>query len=117
LEGKDDASPVKGMLCLCLVVALAAAAGCRMPSERAAYQAAREAVRTDSRLPPNAVLHDIDHVTVSVLKNAGRVDFTYDFTSPSGERKTDGYVVWLKRLGRRWVVDRLEPTPHYSPGA
>ena len=98
-----------------LLVLAAMGGGCRMPSERAVYKAARDAVKADPRLPPSAILHSIDDVEMGIGKNAARVDLAYDFIGPAGQRVTDSYVVWLKRLARTWVVDRLEPAPKYPP--
>lgn len=97
-----------------LLAAILLGAGCaRAPSERACYRAARDAVRAAPDLPKGAVLAPLSETRIQVAKNAARVQLPYEYVTASGETATDSYVVWLRRIARRWELDRYYPAPKY----
>ena len=92
------------------------AAGCGgLPSERAVYRVARETVQADPGLPQGAKLYPRGEVDLYVLKNAARVDFHYDYADEDGRTRTGTYIVWLKRVARRWELDRYSRAPELGP--
>lgn len=87
------------------------------PSERTCYKIACEALRSDPDIPGDARPLSIRHAQLHVLKNAARVDLPYEATGPDGTVQTDTYIVWLKRIARRWVADRSFRAPKYDANA
>ena len=103
---------MKSLIVLVLAVLLT---GCGyMPSERAVYHKACEAVRSNPGLPADAAPVSIDEAELHVAKNAAIVELPYYYTDESGERVRGSHRVWLKRIARRWEIDRSIPTPGYS---
>jgi hypothetical protein len=110
-----EESNMRKLLVVCGIAVGLLVSGCGgMPSERTAYRVARETVQGDPRLPDGAELYPMDEVRIYVLKNAARVDFFYDYLD-GGESRTGAYVVWLKRVARRWELDRYAPAPDLAP--
>lgn len=104
---------VKKVLSSLLVVAAVLTAGCAkhwMPSERSVYAGACAAVRSSGSLPAGATLPPIEGCRLYVGKSAARVDVPVTFADGS-----DTYVVWLKRIDRRWLYDRLYRTSSPRP--
>lgn len=97
-----------------MVMAALLAAGCRLPSERAVYGVAVEAVKAlpdaGSRLEPEG----IRQADISVNKNAACVELPVTVTDANGVTSTRVYVVWCKRIARRWDLDRIAPKPQYG---
>ena len=103
-------------LLLALAVLVVMCGGCRFPSERAVYKVAREAVSADPDLPSGARLYPIGKAKLNVAKNAARCELPYEYVNAAGETVTDSYVVWAKRIARRWELDRYYRTPTYPVG-
>lgn len=99
---------------LVLLCALALWLGCRLPSERAVYRRAVEALRNDPDLPADARPKPIGKAVLSLGKNAACVELPYTYAGPTGERMTGSYTVWCRRVARTWRVDRSFPTPSYE---
>jgi hypothetical protein len=94
-----------------LALALCLAGGCRMPSERAVYRVAVDAVReqpgfTDALRPAS-----IGKAGIFVNKNAACVELPVLHREDT--RVAAVYVVWCKRVARRWELDRIAPKPSY----
>lgn len=79
-------------------------AGCTAPSERELYATARRAVLEDSRLPPGAEPAPREDARVFVAKNAASVYLPCRLEGETGA----AFMVWLKRVGIRWELDRVE---------
>jgi hypothetical protein len=95
------------------VAALSLAAGCRMPSERAAYEVAAAAVRGLSAESGTVEPQGIRQATIFVNKNMACVELPATVTDAGGASSARSYVVWCKRVARRWELDRVEPKPSY----
>jgi len=83
------------------------AAGCRLPSESAAYDVACRALAEHPRVPAGAVPVDIDEARIYLAKNAGYVILPYRLGAeggPAGE-----FLVKLKRVARTWTHEDSAP--------
>lgn len=83
-------------------------AGCISKAEHI-YQLAADAVRQHPALPKNAVVMPMDPDKVFIGKSESTVIVGY-----TENGKNLSYTVFLKDLGKRWVVDTCEPTPDFS---
>ena len=81
------------------------------PPKRAVYQPACEAVKSAKDLPLGAVVDPRHNASVYIAKNAAQVELEYDYADSAGKPVTGTYLVYLKRINRRWVLDRCFPLP------
>ena len=104
-----------------LIVSVLAAgflAGCdaiRYPSESTVYKPAYEAVKAAKDLPAGAVVDPKKNAKLYIAKNAGGAEIEYEFTDASGQKVTDTYIVYLKRVNRTWVAERCIQQPKFLP--
>ena len=112
-----SASTIRAAAAVLLAAVLATGCSGRWrPSERACYTAACDAIAALPDLPQGAKPLPIEQSRLYIGKNAARVDVAMDLAAPDGSRGVF-YTAWLKRLGRRWVVDRpAYPTDRPPPG-
>lgn len=78
------------------------------------YETAVAAVKADSALPDQAEILPKKHAEFYIGKSAGCVLIAYDVTDALGAKRKESHTVWLKRIGTRWEIDRLFPSPLYS---
>lgn len=100
-------------LFVCLIAAMAVTAGC-LSTDRTIYDVACKAVKADAKFPTNGVISPMDKCGFYVARNAACVEVYYEFVNASGATESDSYIVWVKRIARRWELDRCFPTPKYS---
>ena len=98
-----------------VVAALALGAGCAPMSKQHLYDIAVAAVKADSAFPVQAEIRPKKYAEFYIGKNAGCVVIAYDAVDASGAKRKENHTVWLKRIGTRWEIDRMFPTPTY-PG-
>lgn len=92
------------------LLALLLLSGCGqhwMPSQRAIYANATAAIHQAPDVPADIRILPIDKCRFYIAKNEARVDIPIEYTSPSGEHLTDAYIVWMKRVARRWEPHRV----------
>ena len=77
------------------------------------YRKAAAVVKSDPGLPEGAVLRPRKEAEFFVAKNAASIHVPFEFTNEQGEKETDTYTVWLKRIARRWEIDRYQRSPMY----
>ena len=104
---------MKGGIAAVVLILCIGCSGCSSLSERACYRAARDFLQAHVDLPENAVLAPRRAANIMVAKNAARVDLPYEYVNEAGDKVRDVYVVWIKRLKRRWEVDRFYRRPEY----
>lgn len=75
------------------------------PSERTCFKVAQKTLQSDSALPAGLQWAPARQVEIYVVKNAARVDWPYTVSSSAGGTESGVYVVWLKRIARRWELD------------
>ena len=85
--------------------------GCALPSERAVYSIAKEAVLARPEVPDDATIPRMKDVEIYVCKNAALVELACEFVDSRGLRMKRRYAVWSRRVARTWTLDRCEPTP------
>ena len=103
---------------LVLVVAAMAVTGCgEPPSAKTCYKLAYQTAKEQGGLPPDARIAPRGEALIQVAKNAARVEIPYDYSDEAGNTVRDVYVVWLKRLKRRWEPDRYYRKPKYTTPA
>ena len=98
-------SRVKHWVFVALILGVA---GCAPMSKQHVYEIAAAAVKSDSAFPAEAEILPKKHAEFFMGKNAGCVVIAYD--GGEGVRR---HTVWLKRIGTRWEIDRMFPTPIY----
>jgi len=106
----------------CIVAILAAAflggcSGVTYPPEGMVYKPAFEAVKAAKDLPAGAVVDPRHEAKLYIAKNAAQAEMPYEYTDASGQKITDIYLVYLKRVNRRWELDRCFPLPKYPVSA
>ncbi len=94
-----------------LAASLLVAGGCAMPSNKALYDIAAGAAKSDSLFPKTGKIEPYTERTVFPCKNAACVRVAYSFTDEAGVSQRATYTVWLKRVALTWVPDRCHPTP------
>lgn len=99
-----------------LLIGLALASGCVLPSERAVYAVAKEAVLARPEVPDDAKIPRLKDVEIYVCKNAALVELACEFVDSRGLRMKRRYAVWSRRVARTWTLDRCDPTPG-APGS
>ena len=107
---------------LTAVVALAAglAPGCGKPDfphDVAFYNAAADAVRADTNLPPEAVLLPIEAAGIHVGQSAATVVMPYTVSDASGPVATNSFIVRFWNMAHTWEVEACYPQPTYAPPA
>lgn len=84
--------------------------GLTIPSQRAIYKIAYQALKSQPDFPSGAKIHPRAKAVISVGKNAAWVDLAYDRVNAAGETETLHYRVRLKRVARTWQVEQIAPT-------
>jgi len=87
--------------------------GCGLPSERAHYKIACEAVRDREEVPDDAKLPRMREVEMHIGKNAGQVALSVTFTDERGREVTRPYTVETKRVARTWTLESCTPVTVY----
>ena len=82
-----------------------------MPSERAVYAVAKDAVLARPEVPDDAEIPRMKDVEMYVCKNAALVELACEFVDSRGLRMKRRYAVWSRRVARTWKLDRCDPTP------
>lgn len=103
-----------------LVLAIVFLAGCdaiTYPPKSMVYKPAYEAVKAAKDLPPAAVVDPRKNAKLYIAKNAAQAEIEYDYTDMSGKKTTGIYLVYLKRINRRWELDRCFPLPKTDSSA
>ena len=95
---------VRVLALVSLVTTMAGCSGFRLPSERAVYKQACEAIEKHPEFPPTAKLYPIEKSSLYVGKNAARIDIPYDVGEAA--RAASCHVL-LKRVARRWEVQAV----------
>lgn len=98
-----------------LAVALCVCSGCTGESKGYMYGIAEQAIRADAKLPAGATVLPIEQANIEVLKSAARLDVPVEYPGPEGRTVRATYTVWLKRLAKDWVFDRMQRAPTYPP--
>jgi len=93
------------------LVLVALVCGCTMPSERAVYAVAKDAVRARPEVPNDAAIPRLRDVEIYVMKNAALVEIPCEFVDARGLRVKRRYAVWMRRVARTWTLARCDPTP------
>jgi hypothetical protein len=91
-----------------------AGSGCAPMSDAHLYEIAVPAVEAEATLPEGAVALPREQAEFYVGKNAACVIVPHALADRDGEAVAR-HTVWLKRIGTRWELDRLFPTPVYPP--
>jgi len=94
-----------------ITVFAALVSGCTLPSERAVYAVAKEAVLARPEVPDDAKIPRMKDVEIYVCKNAALVELACEFVDSRGLRMKRRYAVWSRRVARTWTLDRCNPTP------
>jgi len=94
-------------------VFLGGCSGVTYPPESMVYKPAFEAVKAAKDLPAGAVVDPRHEAKLYIAKNAAQAEMPYEYTDASGTKVTDVYLVYLKRIIRRWELDRCFPMPKY----
>jgi hypothetical protein len=94
------------------VLALCLASGCRMPSERVVYRVAVDAVRAQPEFNDALRPASLRKAGIFVNKNAACVELPVLHREAGHVAAV--YVIWCKRVARRWELDRIAPKPSYS---
>ena len=95
------------------VFALLLCGGCGLPSERAHYKIACEAVRARPEVPEDARMPRARDVEMHIGKNAGQVALSVTFTDERGQEVTRPYIVETKRVARTWTLEKCVPIAVY----
>jgi hypothetical protein len=93
-------------------------AGCdaiQYPPESTVYRPAYEAVKAAKDLPAGAVVDPKRNAKLYIAKDAGQAVIEYECTDATGRTVTDSYIVYLKRVNRRWVAERVLQQPKFAP--
>ncbi|MFO7870591.1 MAG: hypothetical protein R6V03_04070 [Kiritimatiellia bacterium] len=91
---------------------LIASAGCGIPGRDEVCRTAREAVKALPEVPDDAALCPREEMEIYMGKNASYV--IIPGVPLEGPAETyNSYTVHLKRVARRWEVERCFPTPDY----
>jgi len=77
------------------------------------YKPAVEAVKAAKDLPAGTVVDPRHEAKLYIAKNAAQAEVPYEYTDASGSKVTDIYLVYLKRINRRWELDRCFPMPKH----
>lgn len=91
---------------------LVAVVGCGpnwMPSQRTIYRSASAALLASPEVPDDARLAPLEHCRLYIGKNAARIDIPAEFQDAGGTSASRTYTVWMKRVARTWVPDRVLP--------
>ena len=102
-----------------MVLAVAFLAGCdaiTYPPKGMVYRPAVAGVKAAKDLPPGAVVDPRRNAKLFIGKDAAQAQVEYDYTDASGQKVTNLYLVYLKRVNRRWEYERGLPMPKYSTG-
>ena len=103
-----------------LVLAVVFLDGCdaiTYPPKGMVYKPAYEAVKAAKDLPPGAVVDPRKNAKLYIAKNAAQVEMEYDYTDMTAKKATGTYLVYMKRINRRWELDRCFPLPKSSNDA
>ena len=103
-----------GMTLVALALAIVCLVGCdaiTYPPKSMVYEPAYEAVKAAKDQPPAAVVDPRKNAKLYIAKNAAQAEIEYDYTDMSGKKATGIYLVYLKRINRRWELDRCFPLP------
>ncbi len=84
------------------------------PPKRSVYAPARKALASLPEITPDAKIDPEGNAEVYIAKNAATVVMYVEYNNPDGSTVRRQYTVWMKRLGRRWELDRAFPTPTYE---
>jgi len=84
------------------------------PPKRSVYVPARQALASLPGIPREATLDPDRNAEVYIAKNAATVVMDVEYKAENGATVRRSYTVWMKRLGRRWELDRAFPTPVYE---
>jgi hypothetical protein len=113
--GDDDMRRVEQVLALILTsFFLVGCDAISYPPERMVYKPAYAAVKSAQDLPAGAVVDPQHNAKLYIAKNAAQVEMPYEYTDASGKKVTKIYLVYLKRVNRRWELDRGFPLPTYT---
>lgn len=96
-----------------LAALLGGCSGVTYPPESMVYKPAFEAVKAAKDLPAGAVVDPRHEARLYIAKNAAQAEMPYEYADASGKKVTDTYLVYLKRINRRWELDRCFPMPKY----
>jgi hypothetical protein len=108
---------IRNIVVLALSVLTFAASGCGrfwMPSEKTVYDRACEAIEQSSGYLIGTKLHSMDRTSMYIGKSAGRIDIPCDLGGGAQNIQNPKYVVFMKRVARTWVVEKVYP-PGSSP--
>lgn len=94
---------------IAMAVVAATCGGCSLYSESDMYEIAAAAVQADTNFPPSATILPQKNADFHVGKSAACVYVGY---TDGGRVNT--FAVWLKRIGIRWKIDRIEKSKTYS---
>ncbi len=86
-------------------------AGCAPALRVRLHEIAVEAVKADEDFPSGAVLRSKSAFEFYIGRNAACFIAPYEYVDANGARHAASHTVWLKRVGTRWKIDRLFPTP------
>lgn len=100
---------IRRVKAIVLLIGLALAAGCAMPSDKALYDIALDGAKAGADVPAGAEWLGPDNASVMPLKNMTRVNVRYACKGADGTRQETYCTVWLKRVALTWVVDRCVP--------
>jgi hypothetical protein len=80
-----------------------------MPSQRTIYRSASAALLATPEVPDDARLAPLENCRLYVGKNAARIDIPAEFQDAGGATASRTYTIWMKRVARTWVIDRVLP--------
>ncbi|MBN1557375.1 MAG: hypothetical protein JW951_04440 [Lentisphaerae bacterium] len=89
-----------------LLLGVLASGGCRWADRRAVYRVAAETVRAAVNRPDAVEVAGPGEAAFFINKNAACVELPYTSVAADGRRVEGVYVVWCKRIARRWEFDR-----------
>jgi hypothetical protein len=98
-------------LLLAALLATGILTGCTSKAERI-YQLAADAVRQQATLPEGATILPMEQCKLFIGKSESTVVVFYAANGLNGNQRS--YTVFLKDLGKRWVIDTCNPTPDFS---
>jgi len=92
---------------IAVAILTAACSGCSFTTEGTAYDIGVQAVMADPSFPKDATIGSFRSCSFYVGKSAACVEIPYFFSREADSKPKGVYVVWLKRIGTRWELDRL----------
>ena len=90
--------------------------GCELYENGPLYRTASKAVQADPSFPKDGRILPQSEAEIYPNKNASQVRIAYEYGA-GGATKRGRYAVWLKKMGDRWDIDRVETVTNAAASA